>query len=97
MAGEALQHAEEALALGRAQGGEEVGLGLGGGPLGVLQPPVAGVGEADQVAPAVGSVAGADDEAILLKSVEKPDEVAGVDPQSDAELLGPTRRMTRRT
>ena len=69
------------------QWSQEVLLGRRDRALGFSEASLAFGGQLDQVAPAVGRIAGANDQPVRFERVEQAHEVAGIDPQGGAELL----------
>ena len=55
--------------------------------LSVYKPALTHRGQLDEMAPAIGGVARADDQTIRLQGVENPHEVARVDPKLGTELV----------
>ena len=85
--GEALEDALELHSLGLGQWSQEVVLGRRDCALGFSKASPTFGRQLDKVTPAVGRIAGANDQPVPLERVEQPHEVAGIDPQGGAELL----------
>jgi hypothetical protein len=87
VAREALEDAYEPHSLDLGQWSQEVLLGRLDCALGFGKASLAFGGQFDQVTPAVGRIAGANDQPVPFERIKQAHEVARIDPQGRAELL----------